>query len=108
VEPAEERDTWVDVYGSSGSLHLGWKESRYRRSSNPDWIVFGKGYDKFDALRREVENFCRAIRGEEPLRISAADALASVEVVEAAYASLRSGGWVAVGDGASRGAQLPA
>jgi len=48
------------------------------------------------ALRRQIENFCRAVRGVEPLLISAEDAIASVEVMEAAYSSLRENHWAPV------------
>jgi predicted dehydrogenase len=43
-----------------------------------------------------VENFCAALRGEDRLLITAADALASVQVIEAAYASMNRDDWVAV------------
>ena len=77
-------------------LHLLWRQSRYRQYSSSDWIVFGLGYDKIAAFRAHVENFCNALRGHEPLRISTDDAVASVEVVQTAYESLDRGGWVAV------------
>jgi predicted dehydrogenase len=95
----KELETYIDIYGSSGIVRIGWKESRYRPVSSPDWIVFGKGYDKVDAFQRQVENFCRAIRGEERLLITGADALASVQVIEAAYESMRHDDWVSVGGG---------
>ena len=93
----KELESYIDIYGSNGTVRVGWKASRYRPTSSPDWIPFGKGYDKVEAFRRQVENFCRAVRGQEPLLITAADALASVEVIEAAYESLRHDDWVSVG-----------
>ena len=47
-------------------------------------------------LRRQIDNFSRATAGEEQLLITAEDALASVEVIEAAYAALRENRWTAV------------
>jgi predicted dehydrogenase len=93
----KELESYIDIYGSNGIVRVGWKESKYRPTSSPGWIVFGKGYDKVEAFQRQVENFCRAIRGEEKLLITAADALASVQVIEAAYESLRHDDWVGVG-----------
>lgn len=90
-------ESFIDIYGSHGLVRVGWRTSRYRQTGSPDWVVFGRGYDKIQAFRRQLGNFCKAIRGEEPLRIDAADAIASVEVIEAAYASLRERGWVSVG-----------
>lgn len=92
----KELDSFLNIYGSHGSVSVGWKESKYRQSSSRDWVVFGKGYDKVEAFRNQIDNFSRAIAGEEPLLVSAEDALASVEVVEAAYAALRENRWTTV------------
>jgi predicted dehydrogenase len=92
----KELDSYLNIYGSYGTVAVGWKESRYRQQSSRDWVVFGKGYNKVQAFRSQIGNFARAIRGEERLRISAEDALASVEVIEAAYQSLREPHWLNV------------
>jgi predicted dehydrogenase len=92
----KELDNYISIYGSHGTVRVGWKESKYRQSSSSDWVVFGKGYDKVQAFRSQIDNFSRAIRGEETLLITAEDALASVEVVEAAYAALRQSQWTTV------------
>jgi predicted dehydrogenase len=92
----KELDSYIHIYGSHGTVFVGWKESKYRQSSSRDWIVFGKGYDKLQAFRSQIKNFCMAIVGEQPLLIDAEDALASVEVIEATYAALRQNQWVAV------------
>ena len=90
--------SYINLCGTRGTVALGWQESRYKVASGRDWEVFGKGYDKIQGLRSQLENFARAARGEERLLICAEDAVASVEVIEACYESLRSGGdWVAVG-----------
>jgi predicted dehydrogenase len=93
----KDRDTYIEIYGSAGVVRVGWKESRYRHASSPAWLPFGRGYDKVAAFRKQVENFCGAIRGEEPLLVSTEDAMASVQVIEAAYQSLAHPGWVPVG-----------
>lgn len=95
----KERDSYIDIYGSDGTVRVGWKSSQYRHSSNPNWIQFGNGYDKVAAFRKQVENFCRATRGEEPLIITSEDAIASVQVIEAAYRSLAHQDWVPVNGG---------
>lgn len=95
----KELESYIDIYGSNGTIRVGWRESRYRPLSSPDWIVFGRGYDKIRAFRRQVENFCHAVRGDGSLLINPEDALASVQVIEAAYKSMRRSDWVAV-DGA--------
>jgi predicted dehydrogenase len=92
----KELPSYLDIYGSHGTVRVGWKESRYRQAGSSDWVVFGSGYDKVQALRRQLDNFCAAMHGREPLLVQAEDAIASVEVIEAAYHSLRHGHWVAV------------
>jgi len=89
----KELPNFISVYGTNGTLHIGWRESKYKLNSNPDWIVFGKGYDKVQAFRSKIENFRNAILGKEELLIQPSDALASVEVIEAAYKSLNQNLW---------------
>jgi predicted dehydrogenase len=87
---------FISVYGTNGTLQVGWRESKYKLHSNPDWTVFGKGYDKIQAFRSKIENFVGKINGEEELLINPADALASVEVIEAAYNSMQQNLWTKV------------
>ena len=90
----KELDGYVDIYGSHGTVRVGWKESKYRQTGSSDWVVFGQGYDKLQAFSSKLDNFCGAVRGEQPLRITAEDAIASVAVVEKAYESLRDNRWI--------------
>lgn len=87
-------DSYLNVYGSHGTICVGWHESRYRQVSSPEWVAFGRGYEKTACMRAQVDNFLAAIRGEERLVVTAEDAIASVAVVEAAYESLRRSHWV--------------
>ena len=89
----KERDSYIRVYGSHGIVHVGWGASRYRQLSSPDWIVFGCGYDKIAAFRAQLLNFCNNIRRGETLLISPEDAVASVEVIQAAYQALKKSRW---------------
>jgi predicted dehydrogenase len=92
----KEQDAYLTLHGSKGTLLVGWKESKYRLYSSPEWVVFGRGYDKVQAFRSQLVNFARAVRGEVALVLGAEDALASVQVVAAAYRSLRRSHWTAV------------
>jgi predicted dehydrogenase len=89
----KELPNFISVYGTNGTLHIGWRESKYKLNSNPDWTVIGNGYDKVQAFRSKIENFAGAILATEELLIKPADALASVEVIEAAYRSLNQNLW---------------
>ena len=89
-------DHYLVVTGHDGALEVGWRHSRYKRRTSTEWTPFGSGYDKLAAFRHQVENFTGVVRGTEESLVSHDDALASVAVIEAAYASLRDGGWAAV------------
>jgi len=93
---SKEQPSYINIYGTYGTISVGWQESKYRQLSSPDWIVYGNGYNKVEAFVRQLENFCRAIRGEEKLLITAEDAIASVEAVEAGYRALKTSQWTAV------------
>jgi predicted dehydrogenase len=92
----KELPNFISIYGTNGTLHIGWRESKYKLNSSPDWTIFGKGYDKVQAFRAKIENFRNAILGKDELLINPDDALASVEVIEAAYRSLNQNLWAKV------------
>lgn len=92
----KELDSYIRIYGSQGTISIGWKESKYRQSSSPEWIKFGNGYDKVQAFTSQIENFSKAILGQEVLLITPQDSIASVEVIEAAYKSMNETQWTGV------------
>lgn len=91
----KESANFISIYGSEGTIEVGWRGSKYRRTGAA-WVAFGDGYDKVQAFRNQLDNFSGSIMKDEPLLITADDACASVEVVEAAYASLRRSQWTTV------------
>lgn len=90
---SKEQPYYLAIYGSGGTLLVGWRESKYRRAKDNDWTVFGNGYDKVAAFVSQLNNFAGAIRGTDLLVVTPSDALASVAVIEAAYRSLAKGAW---------------
>ena len=90
------QESYLGVHGTAGTLLVGWKGSRYRLLDAPEWVEFGRGYDKLQAFADQIDNFAAAVRGEAELRVSEEDAIASVEVMEAAYRALADGRLVAV------------
>ena len=87
---------YLSVYGARGTVIVGWQESKYRRSSDEEWTHFGKGYNKVQAFRDQINNFTNAILGREELLLQPEDALASVRVIEAAYEAMRNDVWVPI------------
>lgn len=84
---------FVTIHGTEGSLEIGWGSSQVREAGSADWVPFGTGYSKMDALRANVENFAATRRGVEELRISPADVLASVAVIASIYDAIETGQW---------------
>jgi predicted dehydrogenase len=93
----KEVPSYVRIYGAKGTLEIGWKVSRYKLDGDRDWTVFGHGYDKIGAFRAQLANFAAAIRGREAPLINEVDALASVQVIEAAYRSAQAPKWHELG-----------
>ncbi len=88
----KELGCYFNIYGSQGTVCVGWRASRYRLGGG-DWIALGTGYDKLQALCAQLDNFCGVIRGEQEPVTTPQDALASVEVIETAYATLAESRW---------------
>ncbi|MDB4777934.1 Gfo/Idh/MocA family oxidoreductase [bacterium] len=84
---------FISIYGTNGTLNLGWRESSYKLNDDQDWTVFGNGYDKIGAFKNQLLNFCGAINGTEELIITPSDGVASVYTVEAAYAAMQQSSW---------------
>jgi len=97
-EPVEQ---YVLVLGSRGVLSLGWSQSRYRIAGADEWTKFGDGYRKIDAFAAQLADLAAARREGREARIATADALASVAVTDAAYASMRARAWTPVEPGES-------
>src|SRR5262249_52360557 len=89
------RESYVTVYGSEGTIAVGWHGSHLRPAGHPP-VQIGKGYDKAEAHRNMLESFSALVAGSGAPWISPGECLRTVAAVEAAYSSLSSGGWVAV------------
>ena len=85
---------YASIYGTQGTVLIGWKESKYKRAVDTDWTIFGRGYDKVQAFTSQLNNFCNAIHGIEPLLITSEDAIASAEAIERAYESMKKDDWI--------------
>jgi predicted dehydrogenase len=89
-------DDYIAIYGTNGTLRVGWKGSYYRQAGSAKWVQFGHGYDKVQAFRDQIENFSAAVQGLERLVIDATDAVASVDIVHAGYQALDKQTWISI------------
>jgi predicted dehydrogenase len=87
-------DDYIRIYGTQGTLCIGWKNSMYRLNGMVDWIKFGEGYNTLKALTRQMENLIDTMMGEGVPETTAEDGWESVRALEAAYRSLSTGEWI--------------
>ncbi|MBN2243391.1 MAG: Gfo/Idh/MocA family oxidoreductase [Acidobacteria bacterium] len=87
-------DDYIRIYGTQGTLCVGWKKSMYRLNGFVDWIRFGEGYSTLKALTRQMENLIDGIEGDGIPEITVEDGRESVRALEAAYKSFSTGNWV--------------
>lgn len=90
--------SFLRLYGTDGTIVVGWRQSKYFSHKTGEWVLFGEGYDKIQAFRDQLINFFGATRGENELVVSPIDALASVDVIHAAYSAMEHSGWLAVSE----------
>jgi predicted dehydrogenase len=90
-------DDFLILQGTKGCLGIGWETSWYRLYDVGETVAYGTGYNTTEALRRQIENMSAAIELREPLGITPADALASVEMIQAGYLALVQQTWVDIG-----------
>ncbi len=92
---ATGRETYVTVYGSQGTLEVGWRGSRLRVNDQAPESI-GPGYDRTQAHVHMLTAFRDLIRGMRGPWISPGECVRTVAATNASYRSLRAGGWVAV------------
>lgn len=84
---------FLKVYGTEGEARVGWRESAWRTYGG-EWQPIGPGYGKHPAMGGALAQFCRAVQGDEALEVSATEGVVAAQTIDAAYESLRRGGWV--------------
>lgn len=93
----KDTETYVNIFGTEGTLSLGWRQSKYRQSEKLNWVVFGSGYDKQRAFLRQQQHFLECVAGRSLPIITSIDGLESVSVIEAAYRSSAVNKWIELG-----------
>lgn len=92
----KDSKNYIQIFGSEGTLQVGWKGSRYCQDGSSKWIPFGTGYDKTKSFSSQLSNFIACLKGRDKPVITAEDALASVQVVETAYRSAGNNHWLKI------------
>ena len=87
---------YVNIFGTRGTVEVGWAQSLIWDAKEKSSKVFGGGYKKLDAFVRQMEHFADCIQQKVTPILGIDDALESVRVIEAAYTSVREKKWLKV------------
>ncbi len=90
----KENESYINIFGTEGTLSIGWGESKYRQHEKPHWVVFGEGYNKQTAFLNQLRHYLGCVRGQEQPILTPQDGLESVRVIEAAYRSSTVNKWM--------------
>ena len=89
----KELPYFISIYGTNGTLHIGWRESKYKVNSSPDWTVLAKAMTRSRPSRARSRILPTLFAAKRSCYIKPADAFASVQVIEAAYKSMSQNLW---------------
>ena len=87
---------YVNIFGTRGTVEVGWAQSLIWDAKEKSSKVFGGGYKKLDAFVRQIEHFADCIQQKVTPILGIDDALESVRVIEAAYTSVSEKKWLKV------------
>jgi predicted dehydrogenase len=88
--------TYLSLFGTAGTVEVGWGGGRATTVDQPGGYDFGTGYNKINSLRANLRAVLDALAAGGPMPVSLADALAAAAAVEAGYLSLGRSAWVPV------------
>jgi len=85
---------YLEVYGSEGSIMVGWDTLRYRNREMKEWIEEKEKFNAEEkAFTREINHFVDCIKGKETPTVNGVDGLRALEVIETAYKSSKEKNW---------------
>ena len=87
---------FVNIFGTLGTIEVGWQQSQIWDAKNKSSKVFGAGYKKLDAFTNQMEHFADCVNGKAAPILGIDDAIESVRVIDAAYTSIREKKWLEV------------
>ena len=87
---------YVNIFGTKGTLEVGWAQSLIWDAKEKSSKVFGSGDKKLDAFVNQMEHFADCLQGKSRPILGIDDAVESVRVIEAAYTSIREKKWLKV------------
>ena len=87
---------YVNIFGTLGTIEVGWAQSLVWDAKTKTSRVFGNGYKKLDAFMNQMEHFTDCIQKKTKPILGIDDAVESVRVIETAYRSIEERKWLKV------------
>ena len=87
---------YVSIYGTEGSLSIGWSQSHYIIRDQSEKVQFGSGYNKRDAFLKQHRHFIDCVRGVSKPIISMEDGVNSIKMISSAYKSMIEKKWIKI------------
>ncbi len=87
---------YVNIFGTQGTIEVGWGQSQLWDSKEKTSKIFGNGYKKLDAFVKQIEHFSDCIEKKSLPILGIDDAIDSVRVIESAYTSIQEKRWLPV------------
>jgi predicted dehydrogenase len=88
--------SYISIYGTEGTLLIGWNSSQYKLHEKDKWEILGTGYDRHKAFENQSRHFIDSIALSKRPIITSVDGLESVKVIERAYESSRMNKWLRI------------
>ena len=88
---------YVNIFGTKGTIEVGWAQSLIWDAKDKTSRIFGKGYKKLDAFIKQIEHFADCVNKKTTPILGIDDAIDSVRVIESAYTSIQQRRWLKVG-----------
>jgi len=87
-------DDYVSIYGTEGSLSIGWNQSHYIIRGQSEKVQFGSGYNKREAFMKQHRHFIDCVKGVSKPIISMEDGVNSIKMISSAYKSMNEKKWI--------------
>ncbi len=88
--------SYVNIFGTKGTIEVGWTQSKLWDSKEKTSKIFGNGYKKLDAFVKQIEHFADCVEKKALPILGIEDAIDSVRVIESAYTSIQEKRWLPV------------
>lgn len=82
-------DNFLEIYGTDGTMLLGFKGISYKLKTWADWKQLQNQYDDVAAFKYQIDHFLASVKGKQPTTVCNKDGLEAQRIIENTYESLK-------------------